>query len=291
MNIGQLLVLTLLAAIWGASFLFMRVAVPEFGAIPLITIRIGVAALLLLPVLYWRGYLAELKGNWKHLFILGLTNAAIPFTLFAYAASQLTAGFTSVLNSLAPMFTALIGFLWLKQRLSIIACFGLLLGLVGVLLLVQDKSNLNSGVPWLGIAAGIGATVMYGFAANYAKHYKTNMSPIAIAGGHLLVASLSLLPFGLYLWPASMPSTLAWSNALLLAAFCTALAHFLYFWLLQKVSAHSAVSVTFLIPVFGMFWGALFLSEAVTLNMVLGCGIILFGVALTTGLVGKKDVL
>ena len=288
MNIAQLLVLLLLAAIWGASFLFMRVAVQEFGAISLIMLRVGGAALLLLPFLYWRGYLAELKGNCKHLFILGITNAGLPFTLFAYATSQLTAGFTSVLNSLAPMFTALIGYLWLKQKLSMLATLGLLLGLVGVMLLVQDKSNPGGGVQWFGIAAGISASFLYGFAANYAKHYKTNMSPIAITGGHLLAAALCILPFGIYFWPETSPSALAWGNAFLLAVLCTALAHFLYFWLLQQVSAHSAVSVTFLIPVFGMFWGAVFLQEVISLNMILGCGIILIGVALTTGVLGKK---
>ena len=114
------------------------------------------------------------------------------------------------------------------------------------------------------------------------------MSPIAITGGHLLAAALCLLPFGLYLWPETSPSALAWGNAFLLAVLCTALAHFLYFWLLQQVSAHSAVSVTFLIPVFGMFWGAVFLQEVISLNMILGCGIILLGVALTTGVLGKK---
>lgn len=266
----------------------MRVAVPEFGAISLITVRVGVAALLILPILYFRGHLAELKGNWRHLFILGVTNAAAPFTLFAYAASQLPAGFTSVLNSLAPMFTALIGFLWLKQKLSLAATVGLLLGLVGVLLLVQDKSNLSGGMQWVGVAAGIGATVFYGFAANYAKHYKTGMSPIAITGGHLLAATIVILPFGIYYWPEQNPSAIAWGNALAVAVICTALAHFLYFWLLSQISAYGAVSVTFLIPVFGMFWGYLFLHETITIIMIIGCGIILAGVALTTGLLGRK---
>ena len=185
MRIDQALVLLLLAAIWGASFIFMRVAAPEFGPVPLIGLRVGIAALVLLPILALRGVLSELRGNWRFLFIAGLTNAAIPFTLFAYATTLLSAGYTSILNSLAPLFTALIGYFWLKNRLSVSAMVGLLLGLIGVILLVQDGENVTAKTQWYGVLAGIGATVFYGFAANYAKQYNPGMSALALSLIHI----------------------------------------------------------------------------------------------------------
>lgn len=288
MRIDQALVLVLLAAIWGASFIFMRVAAPEFGPLPLIGLRVGIAALVLLPVLAMRGALPELRGRWRFLFITGLTNAAIPFSLFAYATTILSAGYTSILNSLAPLFTALIGYFWLKNRLSKPATLGLVLGIIGVVLLVQDAVNLSSSTQWIGVAAGIGAAALYGFAANYAKQYGGDMSALAITGGHLIAAGFAMLPFLIFYWPENNPAPSAWWSAILLAVFCTALAHLLYFWLLDQVSAHSAVSVTFMIPMFGMFWGYLLLDEQITVYMLVGCAIILLGVALSIGLLANK---
>jgi len=288
MKLNQALVLLLLAAIWGASFIFMRIAAPEFGPIPLIGLRVGIAALVLLVYVAIRGNLGELRGTGRFMFVTGLTNAAIPFTLFAYATTLLTGGYTSILNSLAPLFTALIGYFWLQKYLTKPAVIGLLLGLVGVILLSQDSTNLVGGAQWYGIAAGIGATVFYGFAANYAKQYGQNLSAFTITTGSLIAAGLAMLPFMIYFWPEQNPSFVAWCAAILLAVFCTALAHLLYFWLLEQVSAHSAVSVTFMIPVFGMLWGFVFLGESVSAYMLVGCGIILLGVALSIGLLGAN---
>ncbi len=288
MRLNQFLVLLLLAAIWGASFIFMRIAAPEFGPIPLIGLRVGIAGLILFAFTAMRGNLKELRGNEKFFLITGITTAAIPFSLFAYATTLLSGGFTSILNSLAPLFTALVGYFWLRNYLTGPAVFGLLLGLAGVVLLSLDSTNLVGGKQWYGVVAGISATMFYGFAAHYAKEYSKGISTITITTGSSIGATLAILPFVIYFWPQVNPSVTAWCAAILLAVFCTALAHLMYFWLLEQVSAHSVVSVTFMIPVFGMLWGYLFLDESVTTYMLLGCGVILLGVALTIGLIGGK---
>lgn len=280
--------LILLAAIWGASFLFMRIAAPEFGAIPLIGLRVSIAALILLPVMVARGCFSQTKGQLTTLSILGLTNAAIPFSLFAFATLSLSAGFTSVLNSLAPMFTAVVGFIWLRHRLTFLSTIGLLTGVIGVAILVQDTGQINSAAQWQAVAAAIFATLLYGFAANFAKQHKGAMSPLTVTGGHLIAASVFLAPLSVAFWPQEPPSQMAWLTTIGLAVLCTGIAHLIYFWLLQQVSAHAAVSVTFMIPMFGMFWGFLVANESVTMEMILGSVVILLGVALTTGLVGKK---
>ncbi len=187
------------------------------------------------------------------------------------------------------MCTALIGFLWLKQRLAPTAVLGLMGGVAGVAYLMQDKTQLSDTQSMLGFLAGVASTLFYGFAANYTKKYKGDLSPIAVAGGHLIVASIVLAPFTVSLWPQDPPSAQAWMAAVLLAVLCTGLAHLMYFWLLQQVSAHGAVSVTFLIPMFAMFWGYLFLDETISTTMIVGCAAILLGVALTIGLIGERS--
>lgn len=282
--------IVLLAAIWGGSFLFMRIAAPEFGAVPLVGLRLAIATLALLPFMLAQGSIKEFRGRWKFLTIIGISNAAIPFGLFAYATIHITAGFTSVLNSVAPIFTAVIGYLWLRQTLSVSAVLGLLLGLLGVIVLVQDGSNLQTQSQWLAAAAATFATLLYGFAANFNQEYKGSLSPMAVSGGSLFVGALVLLPATVLLWPETMPSARAWMALIGLGVFCTGLAVSLYFIILQEVSANMVMTVTYMVPMFGMFWGYLFLDESVTSYMLLGCAAILLGVALTTGLFdrGKK---
>ncbi|AYH44827.1 DMT family transporter [Azoarcus sp. DN11] len=277
--------LVILAALWGGSFLFMRVAAPQFGPAALIELRVGLAALLLLPVLAWRGNLAPLWRKAGPLLVVGVTNSALPFVLYAWAALSVTAGFASVLNATSPLFAALVARVWLKDRLSAAATAGLLLGLLGVVILVWGKASFRAGGSGWAVAACLAATLNYGVAANFTKRFLSGVDPMAIATGSQFYAALVLAPFAVWLWPEAMPGREAWTSVLLLAFACTGVAYVMYFRLIAHVGPARAIAVTFLIPVFGMLWGAILLDEVVTINMLAGCGVILAGTGLATGVI------
>lgn len=280
----DLLDLVLLAALWGGSFLFVRAAVPAFGPFALIELRVGIAALTLLPLLAMRGSIGELRSNAAPIAIVGLMNSALPFTLFAFASLTMTAGFAAILNATAPLFGALVAHVWLQDRLTRMQGLGLLIGFGGVLLLVWGRNALAGGGSGWAVVAALCATLAYGIAANFTKRTLTGVGTLSIATGSQCAAALALLPLAMWAWPAAMPGLRTWLEVLLLGVASTGVAYLLYFRLIANVGPTRAVSVTFLIPVFGMLWGALYLGEVVTLPMLLGCGVVLLGTALTLGL-------
>ncbi|CAM3835062.1 DMT family transporter [Roseateles saccharophilus] len=287
-DIGELV---LLAALWGASFLFMRLGAHEFGPVPLAAVRVGLASAMLVPLLASRGQLAELRTHWNGLLLVGALNSAIPFALFSFAALSITAGLSSIVNATTPLWTAVVAFVWLGQRLTPLRVLGLVIGFAGVAFLAWDKASLKPGADHSGLLAVLAcatATLCYGLAANATKRFLTGVPPLAVATGSQFAATLLLALPAAWLWPAAMPGAVAWSSALGLAALCTALAYILYFRLMSRVGPTNAVSVTFLIPLFAILWGALFLHEAVTAKMVAGGAIVLVGIALALGLVGPR---
>ncbi|KHK57420.1 membrane protein [Ralstonia sp. A12] len=290
MRRSDVLELLTLAALWGGSFLFMRVAAPQFGPVALIALRVAIASCFLVPVLTWRGGMGALRAHWPHLLAVGVLNSAIPFCLFAYAELTLTAGFTSVLNATAPLFAAIVAFAWLGERMSSLRVLGLAIGFVGVIVLVGGSSALGATQGGLAVAAALSATVFYGLASSYTKRFLTGVPPLAVATGSQLAATIVLAPLALWLWPAQTPTGNVWLHVIGLGIACTGVAYILFFRLVAHVGPTRAVSVTFLIPVFGVLWGILFLGEQLTLNMVLGCAVILLGTSLSTGVLalGKK---
>ena len=287
-DIGELV---LLAALWGASFLFMRLGAHEFGPIALAAVRVGLASLMLIPLLASRGNLSDLRTHWKGLLIVGALNSAIPFALFSFAALSITAGLSSIVNATTPLWTAVVAFIWLRQGLTSWRVLGLVIGFAGVAFLAWDKASFKPGADHSGLLAVLacaGATFCYGVAANATKRYLAGVSPLAVATGSQFAAALLLALPAAWLWPAQMPGTVAWSSAFGLAALCTALAYILYFRLMSRVGPTNAVSVTFLIPLFAILWGAIFLQEAITAQMVAGGAIVLVGIALALGLVGPR---
>ncbi|MGQ3051728.1 MAG: DMT family transporter [Roseateles sp.] len=287
-DIGELV---LLAALWGASFLFMRVSVPEFGPVVLAAVRVGLASLLLIPLLASRGQLASLRQHWKAMLLVGALNSAIPFVLFSFAALSITAGLSSIVNATTPLWTALVAFVWLRQGLTRWRVLGLVIGFAGVAFLAWDKASFKPGAEHSGfwaMLACLAATLCYGLAANATRRYLTGVAPLAVATGSQAAAALLLALPAAWLWPVLPPGRLAWGSALGLAVLCTALAYLMYFRLMSRVGPTNAVSVTFLIPVFAILWGALFLQEVITAQMVVGGAIVLVGIALALGLVGAK---
>ena len=274
----------LLSAIWGASFLFLRIGVPEFGPFALIGLRSGIAALCLVPLVLLREGKSQMLGHVRELTVVGIVNAVIPFTLLAYAATSLTAGFTALINATTPLWAALVGLFWLNAKLSRLQWAGLALGVVGMVVLTWGKVDFKPGGSGLAIVAGLIATLAYGFSTHYTKKKLALVSPMGVATGSQTVGALILLPFAIAFWPETMPSAKAWIAAILLAVLATAIGLILYFRLIARLGGQTASTVTFLIPLFAMGWGAIFLGETVTLPMGLGGAIVLAGTALTLGL-------
>ncbi|GAB5380184.1 MAG: DMT family transporter [Aliiglaciecola sp.] len=276
--------LILLASVWGASFLFMRSATPEFGAIALVVVRTGIAALCLLPLLLISKKWGVIKQYWRPILFVGIVNTAIPFCLFSHATVSLGAGLASILNATAPMFGAIVAFLWLKDRLSKLAVFGLMLGFSGVVVISSARTGVDLSTSTMPILLALASTCAYGIAACYTKQFLSGVNTLAIATGSQIFATLVLAPLALWFWPEVNPSNDAWLQVIVLGVFCTGLAYILYFRLIENIGAPRAITVAYLVPVFGVMWGMIFLNETLSALMVAGAGLILFGVGLTTGM-------
>ena len=283
--------LIILAAIWGSSFLFMRLAVVDLGPFPLMAVRTGLALLVLVPLLFWRHGFPVLVRFWRPIFTVGLVNAALPFSLLAYAAITLPAGVLSILNAATPLWGAVITWLWLREKIPPLRVFGLLVGFSGILLLVWDELDmdalLSSG---LALAAGLLAPVSYGFSASYTKRYLMGASASAVACGSLVSATIVLIPLAWLTWPEGIVSTEAWNSVIMLGLLCTGLSHVLFYRLLLNVGPAKASTVTLLIPVFGVLWGWMWLGESVNVQIVTGCSIILLGTAFATGIINEQGL-
>ena len=285
----------LLAAIWGASFLFMRIGVLEFGALPTAAVRVTIAALFLLPLVWLRGLLPELRKHWRRTFFIGLLNSGIPFACFSFALLSISTGLSAILNAAVPMFGALVAWAWLRDRPTAWRVLGLVIGFAGVALLAWDKASFKAGAsgvaPGWAVLACLLAVLCYGISASYTKRYLSGLSPLVTAAGSQIGATLGLALPALWLWPARMPGISAWLALLVVGVVCTGIAYILFFRLIENAGPPRALSVTFLVPMFAVLYGVTFLGETVTAWM-LGCAaVIVCGTALSTGLLrlGRRN--
>ncbi len=288
MRRNDLYTLLILAAVWGGSFLFMRLAVGELGPLPMMGLRTLCAGLLLLPLLIIQKKLPLLIERWRPIAIVGIFNSALPFVLFAYATQSIPSGTMSIINAVTPLWGAAIAWVWLKDVLPPMRMLGLFVGFAGIVVLVWDKLTFGASGSALAVAAGVAAPIFYGVAASFTKKYLKGADPVATSTGSLIASGLLLLPFSIWFWPENQVSVGAWGAVLALTVLCTSIAYTLYYKLLLNIGPSKAMTVTFLVPVFGVFWGWLCLNEAVTLRVLLGGMVILFGTALATGLVGGR---
>lgn len=282
MSTSNLLRLLLLAAIWGGSFLFMRIAAPVLGAPVLIEYRVLFAALFLAVIALALRKPLDLRRHWKHYLILGLLNSALPFLLFAFAARTLSASLMAVLNASTPLWGTLIAALWSRQMVSGKVVLGLLLGASGVALLVGfDHVSTRPGAG-LAIAAVLFASFLYGVASNYTRTVK-GVEPFANAHGSMWASVLLVLPVAA-LFPAPAEPTVGVMSAVIaLGVLCSGIAYLIYFRLIEDVGPSSALTVTFLSPLFGILWGVLFLGEQVGWYTFAGAAIVIAGTVLVTG--------
>ncbi len=281
-RIADLLRLLALAAIWGGSFLFMRIAAPSVGAVPVSASRVLLAALFLALIALVLRRPLPVRTHGRHFAIVGLLNSALPFLMFAYASGTLSASVLGVINATAPIWAALIGAVWQRTAPSLRTVAGLLIGIAGVSLLVGfDRVALapGSGLP---LAAALGATFLYGLSSQYTRHAR-QVEPFANAHGSMWGASLLLVPVWLAT-PQPAVVTAPVAAALLALGFvCTGVAYLLFFRLIADLGPSSALTVTFLVPVFAILWGHLFLGEAIGWHTAAGTLLVLTGTALVTG--------
>jgi len=281
-----------LAAIWGASFLFLRMASPVVGSLAVAALRVAGAALLLLPLLAMRGELRSLRPWVPTLIVSALLSYVLPFVGISQAARALPAGLLSILNATTPLWGALVGWLWAGERLSGNRLLGMMVGFGGVALLATDRSQLHSGADWGAALLCLGSTLMYALSVHHARRHLGGLSAMGVSAGSLGCGALMLaLPAW---WIGPQPShgpalpwlevpAMVWFAVLGLAAMCTALAYVLFFRLVARVGPTRALTVTFLVPVFGMLWGTLFLNERISLSMMASTAVIVLGTLLSSG--------
>lgn len=281
---GLFFQLIVLAALWGASFLFMRISSAEFGVIALIFVRAAFASIVLLPfVIYSKNHKALLE-NWKIFFFVGLVSTALPYSFFAYTSLYIPAGSASILNATTPFFTAIVAFIWVREQPTKMGVAGLFVGFSGVYVLSVKGGDISLSDSLLPIASALMATLLYAYSSTFIKLKLSHLPALTVAAGSQLYAGIILLPLALVYWPKTSPSVDAWMSIIAMAVFSTALALILFFRLLQTVGVTKTISVTYLIPLFGVLWGYLFLDEKISTEMLSGGALILLGVSFTTGL-------
>jgi drug/metabolite transporter (DMT)-like permease len=270
--------LGLLGAVWGGSFLFMRVAAADFGAFPLVEARLALGALILMPFL-WRARAQFTPRLWLRITGIATVNSVLPFCLFAWGAERAPAGIGAITNAMTVMFTALVAFVLYGERIGARRLVGLAAGFVGVAILASGSSAGAS----IGAAAlaGTAAALLYGFGINFVRHYLIGYPPAAIAAATLTSGAVLLAPLAFYTWPHHAIATTSWLSAALLGVLCTGVAFVFYYRLIARIGAPRTSTVTYLIPLFGVIWAWLLLGEPLTVSMALAGALILAGVALS----------
>lgn len=288
MSTKNSLLLILLSAIWGGSFIFMRVLAPVFGAVGTANIRLLIGAIFLLTIYRLIRYQIHWKRDWKLFLVIGIINSALPFTFFSFAALHIPASISVVINSMTPMFGALFEKIILKGSLTINKLMGLVIGTIGVIIISGSKTLSGTPESYVAIFACLAATFCYGLSGALVKKYGKQVEAKAMAGGSQLFAGFVLLPF---LATSGFSTPVTYDILLTVIVFgvlCSAIAYLIYYHLINTAGPTIALSVTFLMPVFGILWSKIILNEVITGQMILGAFIILIGIYLIIKPKSKK---
>ncbi len=270
--------LGLLGGIWGASFLFMRIAAGDFGAFALVEMRLALGALVLLPF-SWRSLPQIGARLWVTLGAIALINTAVPFVLYAWAAQRAPAGVVAITNSTVVLFAALFAHFLYGQRINAWRAAGLVAGFVGVVVLAGEKTGGASA--WPAVLVGTLGAVMYGAGANLSgRHLIPRLPPGAIAAATLTASAVLLAPLAYITWPAAQIPARSWVSAAALGLLCTGIAYLLYYRIMGRIGAPRTANVTYLIPLFGVLWAWLLLGEPLSMRVAIAGALILGGVAL-----------
>jgi drug/metabolite transporter (DMT)-like permease len=272
-----------LASVWGAAFLFIAIAVGDLGAVGLSVARVVMASLGLMVWAKATGRSFRGRASRRDYLLLGTINAAVPFALVAAAELTIPASLAAIVNATAPLFSALVAALWLGDRLDARRAAGLALGLAGVALVV-GLAPVQGGVSTvLAVAAVLGAAASFGVGGHLVKLRFAGEGPLTLSICQPLAATVISVPFLAVVPPRHVPGWGTIAAILVLGVGCTGFAYLLYFQLIEELGATSALTVTYLVPVFGVLWATLFRGEHVTAGMVAGAAVVLAGVLLVTG--------
>ena len=274
----------LLAAIWGSSFMFMRIAAPEFGAIWTAQLRVGLACIVLLAYIFLTKRQYFFRSHWKHFWIAGFFNSGFPFLMFSYAALHIPAGYSAILNAIIPLWAAVFSALLLGERLTWRVAVGSAIAMLGIGLMVRLGPVQLTTETLLGVSACVIATASYGFAGTWIKKHLAAVPGYVNATNSQVFAALSLLPFAAASPAPLQVSSKAWVALLILAVVCSAFAYLMFFKLLSSMPVTQVSSVSFLVPAFGLFWGWVFLNEPITMGTISGFALVLIATALIMGI-------
>lgn len=276
--------LVALAAMWGGSYLFMRYAVPHVGAVLMIEMRVVIAGLALAAFVYASGGAIGWKRHWRAFLFVGAIGLALPFVLIAEALKAIDASTAAILNALSPLWASVVAAIWIRDPITPAKAIGIALCLAGTAVLVGWTPTPMTSRELLAAGMSIGATMLYGYTIVFTKVHLREAKPMAISAATLLFAAVSLAPFTpLDRDLASVP-TMAWLAVIGLALVSTTVAFIFYYRLIADVGPVKAITVTLLVPVFGMLWGVLLLGERLTAGRIAGCATILAGCSLILGL-------
>jgi drug/metabolite transporter (DMT)-like permease len=281
MSARSTVLLVILAALWGGSFVFMRVAAPALGAIPLAAMRVTLAAAALLALARIRHRMPDFRARWREFAVVGIVNSALPFVFFCYAEQYITASAAAILNATSPFFGAIAAAVWLGEAMTWKKVAGMAIGFTGVAVLVGWHPDAMDRDTALAIVACLAASMCYGLAGTYTKRRLVGVPSFAIACASQFAAAIVLLPVTALATVPGPVTPVVLANVIALALLSTAAAYLIYFKLIADAGPARALTVTFLIPLFGVLWGHLFLDEALGANMLAGGTLIIVGTALT----------
>ena len=272
------ILITILGAVWGSAFMFIKIATPELGPIALVNIRLAVAGLIFIPFLLQQKYLKHFRRNLKNILVLSVINTALPFSLFAYASLESSSNMLSILNGTTAIMAVVISTIWLKIRLNFFQIMGVFIGLFGIVVLANPD---NVYISMKATIFCLSAAFCYALSANYIQKFAYKTNTIVLIGWSLVIASVLLLPITFFNLPSQFPSNNVIFSILWLGVISTGVAFLGYVRLIEKVGAVKTATVAYFIPVFGVIWGYVFLGEPITLQILIGMILILIGIVFT----------
>ena len=273
------ILLTVLGALWGSAFMFIKVATPEFGPIALVNTRLIIASFIFLPILLQKKYFHLLKPIWKQVLVLAILNNAIPFTLFSFASFGADSNILAILNATTAFNTMIIAYIWIGENVSVKQLFGLLLGFIGIFILVNPQ---NSETTLISSMSALLASFFYSYSTVYIQRQSVNANKMVLIGWSIIFSAVIMFPVTIFYLPDTIPSISAIGSAIWLGAISTGIGFLGYVRLIDKIGAVKTSTVAYFLPVFGIIWGNIFLDEVITFSVIVGCGAILFGVFLAT---------